>query len=509
MSRIYLTTPLYYVNAEPHLGHTYTTIAADTVARYSRGRGIETFLLTGTDEHGDKIAEAAAAAGETPQAFADRISAIFRSTWDACGISYDHFIRTTDEHHERYVQDVLERVHANGDIYFGEYEGLYCTGCERFYTEKELVDGKCPDHKIEPKRVKEENYFFRMSRYQERLIEHVRAHPDWIRPERYRNEILGFLREPLQDLSISRPKSRLTWGIELPFDRNFVTYVWFDALLNYTSAAALRGPQFFADFWPTAEHFIGKDILKPHGVYWPTMLMSAGLPLYRHLNVHGYWTVEGEKMSKSLGNVIAPRPMIAKYGNDAFRYFLLRESVYGLDADFREETLVNRYNGDLANNVGNLVSRTLSMLQRYFAGTLPPRARPEPIDRELEDAFAAAARDVDAQMAQLGFNRALEAVLRATDRANKYIAETAPFTLAKKPEEMPRVGTILRNLAEALLRTGWLAAPFLPDTSIRILELLGVPGSTRRDAPPWGEGFADGHRVAPAAVLFPRIEPGK
>jgi methionyl-tRNA synthetase len=510
MTRAYLTTPLYYVNAEPHLGHTYTTVIADVVARYHRGRGDATFLLTGTDEHGDKIAEAAAAAGETPKAYADRISSIFRSTWDACGISYDHFIRTTDAHHQRYVQDVLARVHERGDIYFGEYGGLYCTGCERFYTEKELVDGKCPDHKVEPKFVKEENYFFRMSRYQEPLLEHLRKNPDWIRPERYRNEILGFLREPLQDLSISRPKSRLTWGIELPFDKSFVTYVWFDALLNYASAAALQGDEFFAEYWPTAEHFIGKDILKPHGVYWPTMLMAAGLPLYRHLNVHGYWTVEGDKMSKSLGNVIAPRPMIEKYTNDGFRYFLLRESVFGLDADFREETLVNRYNGDLANNIGNLVSRTLSMLGRYFEGALPERARREPIDRTLEEAFAAAEREVDEHMANLALNRALEALLRATDRANKYIAETAPFTLAKQPDAMPRVGTILRNLAEALLVAARLAAPFLPDTGRRIGELLNLPAEALRGpSRPFGEGFAAGHRVAPSAVLFPRIEPRK
>jgi methionyl-tRNA synthetase len=504
MNRAYLTTPIFYVNAEPHLGHTYTMVVVDTVARYCRSRGVDTFFLTGTDEHGDKIAEVAAAAGETPKAYADRISSLFRSTWDACGIRYDHFIRTTDEHHRRFVQHVLDEVNRKGDIYFGEYGGLYCTGCERFYLEKELVDGKCPDHKIAPRQVKEENYFFRMSRYQDRLVAHIEANPDWIRPERYRNEVLGFLREPLEDLCISRPKSRLTWGIDLPFDESFVTYVWFDALLNYTSAAALRGTQFFDDYWPCAEHFIAKDILKPHGVYWPTMLMAAGFPLYRHLNVHGYWTVEGNKMSKSLGNVIAPSEMIEKYGNDAFRYFLLRESVFGLDADFREETLVNRYNGDLANNVGNLVSRTLSMLQRYFQGDLPEVSRAEAIDRELEQAFAAAEAEIERQMSNLGFNRALEALLRATDRANKYIAETAPFTLAKKPEEMPRVGTILRNLAEALLRTGRLVAPFLPQTGEHILDLLNA--SAEPAAVAWGRGFPRGHRVKPPAALFPRIE---
>jgi methionyl-tRNA synthetase len=510
MSRTYLTTPLFYVNAEPHLGHTYTMVVVDTAARYARSRGVETFFLTGTDEHGEKIVEAAQAAGETPKAYADRISTLFRSTWDACGIRYDHFIRTTDAHHQQFVQEVLSRIHASGDIYFGEYAGLYCTGCERFYTEKELVDGKCPDHKIEPHFIKEENYFFRMSRYQQRLLDHLRDRPDWIRPERYRNEILGFLREPLQDLSISRPKARLTWGIELPFDSNFVTYVWFDALLNYASAAALQGERFFADFWPCAEHFIAKDILKPHGVYWPTMLMAAGLPLYRHLNVHGYWTVEGDKMSKSLGNVIAPRAMIEKYGNDPFRYFLLRESVFGLDADFREETLVNRYNGDLANNVGNLVSRTLSMLQRYFQGEIPEPTHPEPIDRELEEAFAAAEREIDEQMANLMFNRALEALLRATDRANKYIAETAPFTLAKQPDAMPRVGTILETLAEALARTARLAAPFLPDTAMRIADLLALPANALGGpTPAWGRALPAGHRVKPSAVLFPRIESRK
>ena len=502
MSRTFLTTPIFYVNAEPHLGHTYTMVVVDTVARWCRGRGVETFFLTGTDEHGDKIAEAADANGVTPKEYVDRISGLFRSTWDACGLTYDHFIRTTDEHHKRYVQDVLARIHASGDIYFGEYEGLYCVGCERFYTEKELVDGKCPDHKIPPKLVKEENYFFRMSRYQERLLDHIQKNPDWVRPERYRNELLGFLREPLQDLSISRPKSRLTWGIELPFDANFVTYVWFDALLNYPSALALRGDAFFEAYWPTAEHFIAKDILKPHGVYWPTMLMAAGLPLYHHLNVHGYWTVEGDKMSKSLGNVIAPLAMIEKYGNDAFRYFLLRESVFGLDADFREETLVNRYNGDLANNIGNLVSRTLSMLHRYFEGVLPEATATEALDAELAAAFTTAEREVESSMAALAFNRALEAILRATDRANKYIAETAPFTLAKKPEAMPRVGTILRNLAEVLRHAGRLSAPFLPDTGAKILDLLNA-----EPAPDWK--FPEGHRVKPSSALFPRIETKK
>jgi methionyl-tRNA synthetase len=507
MERIYLTTPIFYVNAEPHLGHTYTVVIVDTLARYYRSRGYETFFLTGTDEHGDKIAQAAAAAGEEPKVYVDRYSALFRRTWDECGISYDHFIRTTDPEHVRFVQEILARVNDKGEIYFGEYGGLYCYGCERFYTEKELVDGKCPDHKSAPAYVKEQNYFFRMSRYQERLVRHIEDHPDWIRPERYRNEVLGFLREPLEDLCISRPKTRLTWGIELPFDRNFVTYVWFDALLNYASAPMARGREFFERFWPAAEHFIAKDILKPHAVFWPTMLLAADLPLYRRLNVHGYWTVEGDKMSKSLGNVVEPGVMRARYGMDAFRYYLLRESVFGLDADFREESLVARYNGDLANNLGNLVSRTLSMIHRYFGGELPRLSRPEPIDRELQEAFAAAEADIDAYVPALAFARALESLFRATDRANKYIAETAPFTLAKRPEERPRVGTILRQLAEALRVTVRLASPFLPETAERIRDLLRLPAAEayRRDIG-WGEGFPEGHRVGEPVALFPRLE---
>jgi methionyl-tRNA synthetase len=505
MDRIYLTTPIYYINAEPHLGHTYTTLLVDTLARYWRSRGVDTFFLTGTDEHGEKIAEAAALAGETPKAFADRVSAAYRERWTELGFAYDHFIRTTDAAHERYVQKILQLLHDRGEIYFGKYGGLYCLGCERFLTEKELVDGRCPDHKTVPSYVEEENYFFRMSRYQERLIAEIEKRPDWIRPERYRNEVLGFLREPLQDLSISRPKSRLEWGIELPFDPRFVTYVWLDALLNYASAAAARGDEFFERTWPAAEHVIGKDILKPHGVYWPTVLMAAGLPLFRHLHVHGYWTVEGEKMSKSLGNFLDPRPLVAKYGGDALRYFLLREGVFGLDADFRESALVARYNGDLANNVGNLVSRTLSMLARYSGGEVPAGARPEPIDRTVAEAFAEADVEMEKQMSELAFGRALEALFRATDRANKYIVQTAPFTLAKKPEEKPRVDTILRELAIALRETARLAAPFLPDTARRIADLLAMPLDRIAERRRWGDDLPPGHRVKPSAALFPRI----
>jgi methionyl-tRNA synthetase len=504
--RIYITTPLYYVNAEPHLGSAYTILICDTVARFYRQRGYDTFFLTGTDEHGDKIAEAAAAAGEDPKHYADRISGIFRSTWEASGLTYDRFIRTTDPDHVRTVRAILKQVHDAGDIYFGSYGGLYCTGCERFYTEKELACGKCPDHKTTPEFIQEENYFFRMGKYQERLLAAIEQKPDLIRPERYRNEVLAMLREPLEDLCISRPKSRLTWGIEMPFDDRFVTYVWFDALINYVTAVKELGPQRFEALWPVAQHFIAKDILKPHAVYWPTMLMAAGLPLYDHLNVHGYWTVDGAKMSKSLGNVVRPLDMQEKYGRDAFRYVLLRESVFGLDADFREDALVTRINADLANNIGNLVSRTLSMQQKYFGGAVQPMGEQRPEDVALASAYAEAAREMDAQVRDLMLSRALEALLRAADHANKYIVETAPFTLAKDPAKKPRVGAILHNLLEALRTTAQLAAPFMPETAERIVGLLRLPADALQlPGPAWGEAFPSGHTVLAAVPLFPRI----
>jgi methionyl-tRNA synthetase len=504
--RMYITTPLYYVNAEPHLGSAYTMLVCDTFARFYRQRGYDTYFLTGTDEHGDKIAAAAEAAGEEPKRYTDRISGIFRSTWEASNLTYDRFIRTTDPDHVRTVQEILRQVYDAGDIYFGSYGGLYCTGCERFYTEKELVDGKCPDHRTVPEFIEEENYFFRMSKYQARLLAELERRPEMIRPERYRNEVLAMLREPLEDLCISRPKSRLTWGITMPFDDRFVTYVWFDALINYVTAVRELGPERFAALWPAAQHFIAKDILKPHAVYWPTMLMAAGFPLYDRLNVHGYWTVDGAKMSKSLGNVVRPLAMQEKYGRDAFRYVLLRESVFGLDADFREDALVTRINADLANNVGNLVSRTLSMQQKYFEGVVQPFGDPRPEDTALAAAYAEAARDVEAQVRDLMLSRALEAILRAADHANKYIVETAPFTLAKDPAGKPRVGAILHNLLEALRMTAELAAPFIPETAVRIAELLNLPDPTLPlPSSAWGDTFADGHVVRKPVPLFPRI----
>ena len=508
MRRVYLTTPLYYVNAEPHIGHTYTTVIADTLARWHRTRGDATLLVTGTDEHGDKIAQAAAAAGATPKAHADRISKVFRDTWDACGISYDHFIRTTDDYHVRTVQEILRRIEAAGDIYFSSYGGLYCYGCERFYTEKELVDGKCPDHQVAPTYIEEENYFFRMSRYQQRLIDDLTEHPQRIEPERYRNEVLAMLRgEALGDLCISRPKARLSWGIELPFDDRYVAYVWVDALTNYVSALQHIRPNEFDEYWPQAEHLIGKDILKPHGVFWPTMLMSAGLPLFNRLHVHGYWNHGESKMSKSLGNVIRPLEMKQRFGMDAFRYFLLREMAFGQDATFSEDAFITRVNADLANGVGNLVSRTLAMQQRYFAGAVQPLGEPTSDDHALAAAFRSARDEVASFTEQLAFHRALEALWRAIDHANKYITATAPFTLAKDAAGKPRAGAVLHNLLEGLFVTAVLLRPFLPETSAKMLVMLDLPADAT--LPPefeWGSVLRDGHVTRPPEILFPRIE---
>ncbi len=343
----YVTTPIYYVNAEPHIGHAYTTIVGDTLARFHRLLGVPTFFQTGTDEHGEKVVEAANAKKMPVRDYVDQISGKFQAAWDALEISYDNFIRTTDPAHIRVVQDILQKVFDRGDIYFSEYAGYYCYGCERFVLERELVEGKCPDHLVKPTFVKEGNYFFRMSRYQDWLIDHIQGHPDFIRPERYRNEVLAFLKEPLEDLCLSRPKARVPWGIPLPFDDTYVTYVWFDALINYLSGLGYPDSPTFRLFWPGCQHLIAKDILKPHGIYWPTMLHAAGVPLYQHLHVHGYWQLGAGKMSKSLGNIVEPLNLVQRYGLDQVRYFFLREMVYGLDAAFFEQNIRPAFKGDL------------------------------------------------------------------------------------------------------------------------------------------------------------------
>ena len=468
----YLTTPIYYVNATPHLGHAYTTIVADAMARYHRLAGDDVRFLTGTDEHGDKIAQAAAKAGVKPRAYTDGISAKFRETWQRLGISNDDFIRTTEERHRTVVQGILQALWDAGEIYLGKYGGHYCFGCERFYTEKEIVDGKCPDHQTPLTWIEEENYFFKMSKYQGWLIDYINARPDLIRPERYRNEILGFLRDPLQDLSISRPRTRLEWGIPLPFDDKYVTYVWFDALINYVSALGQPGGDTFKRYWPHVEHLIGKDILKPHAIYWPCMLKAVGLDVFRHLDVHGYWNIGGGKMSKSIGNVVEALALTDKYGHDAFRYFLMREMTFGLDADFSEEALVGRLNADLANDLGNLVSRATTLLAKAEPTDNPQLAVLE-AEREVRTTADDARQRVERAMEQFAFHRALEAIWEFIGAVNRYIDTTQPWALAKDPAKASVLNRVLATLADSLRFLGIILAPFLPDAAAKIRRAIG------------------------------------
>ena len=509
----YITTPIYYVNDVPHIGHAYTTIAADVLARWHRLRGEEVFFLTGLDEHGQKVQQAAAKTGISPQEHCDRLTPQFQTLWQKLDISNDGFIRTTDARHQAVVQRFLRQLYDADLIYRAEYTGWYCTFDERFWTEKDVDNGRCPDCQRPVEQLSESNYFFRMSRFQRRLLDHLEANPTFIRPESRRNEVLGFLQKPLEDLSISRPKSRLSWGIELPFDADYVTYVWFDALVNYMSALEYLPPQPSVDrLWPATVHLVGKDILTTHAVYWSTMLMAMEIPLPHTIFAHGWWTVDGEKMSKSRGNVIDPYAVVDQFGADAFRYFLLREIPFGQDGDFSHESFIGRINADLANGLGNLLSRTVTLIQRCCQGIVP--APDSSAITELDTGLQAAAeslihKTLPHHLQRIEFNRALEAMWGLVQLGNQYIDKTAPWVLAKDPGNAPRLRTVLFHAAETLRFLCLAAYPFMPHTAEEMARQLGL-GLDYSQAPlkspiVWGGGDP-GATVVKGKALFPRVE---
>jgi methionyl-tRNA synthetase len=496
----YITTPIYYVNDVPHIGHAYTTIAADVLARYHRQRGDDVFFLTGTDEHGQKVLQASAKRNVPPQQHVDELVVRFQDLWRQLNISNDDFVRTTQKRHTAIVQEVLTRLRDRGELYQQTYHGWYCLPDERFWAEEEVVDGKCPDCGRPVERLAEQNYFFKMSTYRQRLIDHINGNPNFIRPESRRNEVLGFLRQPLGDLCISRPKTRLPWGVPFPFDDAFVTYVWVDALVNYISIPGYVVDEArFARWWPASVHLVGKDILTTHAVYWSTLLMALDLPLPTTIFAHGWWTVDGEKMSKSRGNVIDPVTMAGEFGVDSFRYFLLREIPFGQDGDFSREAFIGRYNSDLANDLGNLVSRTLTMIERYAGGQLPTQG---PEDG-FEELVAAADREVANSLASFQFHRALQEIWAVIDRANRYIESSAPWNLEKDPAQRVRLDDVLYVLAETLRHVARLISPFMPNTSDAIGQSLGLAPNTNGGPSEWGFLKA-GQNIHKAPPLFPR-----
>jgi methionyl-tRNA synthetase len=509
----YITTPIYYVNDVPHIGHAYTTIAADVLARYWRLRGCEVFFLTGLDEHGQKVQQAATKAGIDPQVHCDKLAPQFETLWKKLNISNNAFIRTTDPQHKSVVQRYLRQLYDKSLIYKDSYTGWYCTFDERFWTEKDVEAGLCPDCKRPVEQLSEHNYFFKMGQYQEQLLDHIRKHPTFIRPESRRNEVLGFLQtQKLGDLSISRPKSRLAWGIELPFDTEYVTYVWFDALVNYMSALEYlpRKKPVGERFWPANVHLVGKDILTTHAVYWSTMLLALNLPLPETIFAHGWWTVDGEKMSKSRGNVVDPNKMVEQFGADAFRYFLLREVPFGQDGDFSQAAMITRVNSDLANGLGNLLSRTLALIERTQSGLVPDSRTIGPAEQELQGAMVTLLNEsLPRYIEQLEFNRALEAIWQVVQLANQYVDKTAPWALAKHENEAERLKTALYTMAETLRCLCLATYPVMPTSAQSLCAQLGISAdftdSLLKDKIEWG-GLKPGTAIHKGQSLFPRIE---
>lgn len=492
----YITTPIYYVNDKPHIGHAYTTILADVLTRFHKTNGEEVFFLTGLDEHGQKVQQAAEKRGMTPQAHCDDLAPRFTQLWDKLEIQYSDFVRTTEERHTQIVQKILQEVYENGDIYTDEYEGWYSVSEERFITEKEKESGAFRD----VKKLKEKNYFFKMSAYQKQLIEYIQKNPEFIQPEHRRNEILGFLQQPLNDLCISRPKERLSWGIELPFDKEYVTYVWFDALINYISIPGYgTNEKEFQGLWPADIHLIGKDILTTHAVYWPTMLFSIGLPLPKTIFAHGWWLMGETKMSKSLGNIVDPLGLIDEYGVDPVRYYLMREMVLGQDANFTLESFIKRFNSDLANDFGNLLNRVSGLIGKYFNGHVPDAGTPTDAEHAIIEEANALEQTVSTLVDELKVHEAIEAVIALVRSVNKYMEIQAPWKLAK--EDLDAAGRVLYTATEALRVAAVYLLPVMPAKAGTVLDILNAKDSTTA----WG-GLQSGTPIEVTEALFPRLE---